>query len=270
MLSDSEILQVYNATKRYYTPFDTDAQSFITAAGITDSTQQNAINQLVLDLKSYSLWTKMSVIYPFVGGTSTTHKFNLKDPRDLDAAYRIQFFGGWTHNANGITGNGTNGYANTFAKMNTAAIPDRLNHWSSYSRTIPTSPMRYVSGILDFNSPFKFFGYGAEAINFIAGLQNFESTGFPVAAGFFNGTVTSNTVARFYRNGVLNYSPSGTINSMVTQSNFYIGAVNAGSPFDYNNTNFAFWSLGGALTATDAANFYTAVQSFQTTLGRQI
>jgi hypothetical protein len=46
--------------------------------------------------------------------------------------------------------------------------------------------------------------------------------------------------------------------------------MNAGVPFDYNTTNFAFISLGGALTATDAANFYTAVQAFQTTLGRQV
>jgi len=38
---------------------DPDAQAFITAASITDPTQQSAINQLVLDLKGYSIWTKM-------------------------------------------------------------------------------------------------------------------------------------------------------------------------------------------------------------------
>jgi len=270
------------ASNGYWTSYngpalDPDAEAFIVAAEITNITQQSAINTLVVGLKADSLWTKMSAIYPFVGGTATTHKFNLKDPRDLDAAYRIQFFGGWTHNSNGITGNGTNGYANTFAQMNTVAIPDRLNHWSSYSRTLPSGGgMRYVSGILDFNSPIKFFGYGIEpnGSNAVPGLQNFESNGFPLAAGFFNGTVTSNTVARFYRNGVLNYTPSGTINSMTALSNFLIGASNTGTspgtPFDYNNTNFAFWSLGGALTATDASNFYTRVQAFQTTLGRQI
>jgi len=276
-LSDTEVLSLFNAYVTRFNMYDPDASAFFTAAGITDTTQKTAVNNLVIGLKADSLWTKMTVIYPFVGGSATTHKFNLKDPRDLDAAYRIQFFGGWTHNANGITGNGTNGYANTFAQMNTVAIPDRLNHWSSYSRTLPSgSGMRYVSGILDFNSPFKFFGYGIEpsGSNAVPGLQNFESNGFPLAAGFFNGTVTSNTVARFYRNGVLNYTPSGTINSMTALSNFFIGACNTstspGTAFDYNNTNFAFWSLGGALTATDAANFYTRVQAFQTTLGRQI
>ena len=71
-----------------YKGIDTDAQAFITATGITDNTQKNSINQLVLDLKSYGVWSKIKAIYPFVGGTATTHKFNLKDPRDLDAAYR--------------------------------------------------------------------------------------------------------------------------------------------------------------------------------------
>jgi len=39
---------------------DTDAQAFITAASITDSTQQSAINTLVTQLKTYGIWTKRS------------------------------------------------------------------------------------------------------------------------------------------------------------------------------------------------------------------
>ena len=86
--------------------FDPDAQAFITAAGITDTTQKNAINTLVLDLKAYAIWPKFIAIYPYVGGTATTHKFNLVDPLDDNAAFRITWNGGVTHNANGITGNG--------------------------------------------------------------------------------------------------------------------------------------------------------------------
>jgi energy-coupling factor transporter ATP-binding protein EcfA2 len=57
VLSATEILQNYNAQKYRYIPLDPDAQAFITAANITNQTQKIAINQLVLDLKSYSLWT---------------------------------------------------------------------------------------------------------------------------------------------------------------------------------------------------------------------
>jgi hypothetical protein len=38
----------------------------------------------------------------------------------------------------------------------------------------------------------------------------------------------------------------------------------------YDNKELAFSSIGDGLTDTEAANFYTAVQAFQTTLGRQV
>ena len=91
--------------------FDPDAQAFITAAAITDPTQQAAINTLVLDLKGYSIWSKFKAIYPIVGGTASSHKYNLKDPRDLDAAFRLTFATGWTHSANGMLPNGTTAFA---------------------------------------------------------------------------------------------------------------------------------------------------------------
>jgi hypothetical protein len=92
---------------------DPDAEAFLLAAGITDATITSAIDNLVLSLKADSIWTKMTALYPFVGGTASTHKFNLKDPRDLDAAFRLTFVGSPTHDANGMQGNGSSQYANT-------------------------------------------------------------------------------------------------------------------------------------------------------------
>lgn len=90
--------------------FDPDAQAFIDATGISGA-EADSINTLTVGLKSAGLWTDLKVLYPFVGTTSTQQKYNLKDPRDLDAAFRLTFAGGWTHDANGAKGNGTNGYA---------------------------------------------------------------------------------------------------------------------------------------------------------------
>jgi hypothetical protein len=265
MFTPFAFIQIPLVTGGYVDP---DAQAFITAAGITDATQQSAINQLVLGLKTDGIWTKMNALYPFVGGTATTHKFNLKDPRDLNAAYRLAFFGGMTHNANGIQGDGGSGYADTFAAINTVAIPDRLNHWSLYNRTVSNNYA--YNGIFNYNTGLVFFGLGSGTSgNTIIGVQNFQSTGGP-ADGFTNGTVISNSSANFYRNGslVANNYPS----PMPPQDNYYIAALNTGGgSIDYYSTaNIAFASLGGALTGTDAANFYTRVQAFQTTLGRYV
>ena len=121
---------------------DPDAQAFITAAGITDSTQQSAIDNLVIGLKANNLWTKMKAIYPFVGGTATTHKWNLKDPRDLDAAFRLAFTGAWIHSSNGIQGNSFNCYVETY--LDPSVVFGYLiysGHFSAYSRTaLPVIP----------------------------------------------------------------------------------------------------------------------------------
>lgn len=93
---------------------DADAVAFLNAAGITDPTISAAVEVFVTALKTNSVWDRLQAIYPFVGGTAETHKWNLKDPRDLDAAYRLQFIGGLTHSSQGVTPNGTTGYARTF------------------------------------------------------------------------------------------------------------------------------------------------------------
>jgi hypothetical protein len=63
--------------------------------------------------------------------------------------------------------------------------------------------------------------------------------------------------------------------SFISHPNFniYIGASNnQGTPSEYQRggTNYALASIGDGLTDTEAANYYTAVQTFQTTLGRQV
>lgn len=94
--------------------FDTDAQAYITAAGITSTAQKNAVNTLVVDLKAISLWTSFKAIYPLMGGTSSSTKYNLVNPLDTDAAFRIAWNGTVSFQATGVKGDGSTGYGNTF------------------------------------------------------------------------------------------------------------------------------------------------------------
>ncbi len=96
----------------------------------------------------------MRALYPFVGGTASTHKFNLKNPLDTNAAYRLTFFGGVTHSSNGIIGNGTNGYADTFLANNVMAQSNA--HISVYSRT---NYQGTVSDIASYSNQFGSFMY---------------------------------------------------------------------------------------------------------------
>ena len=87
---------------------DPDAQAFIDATGIS-GTDATAINQLVLDLKSNILWTKMVAIYPLVGGSSSSTKYNLKDT----TLYEVTWNGTLTFASTGVTVNGTNVWGDT-------------------------------------------------------------------------------------------------------------------------------------------------------------
>ena len=82
--------------------YDAEAQKFIDSAGITDSAQRQAINTFVVQLKDSSLWSKFMAIYPMVGGTAATTKWNLKNPINSDAAYRLTFNGAPAFAATGV------------------------------------------------------------------------------------------------------------------------------------------------------------------------
>lgn len=255
-----------------YAAFDPDAQAFITAAGITDNTQKTAINTLVLDMKGYGIWTKMKAVYPMVGGTATTHKWNLKDPQDTNAAFRLVFNGGWTHSSTGALPNGTNGYANTF--LGTTAISLNSGSLSYYSRTnFLTGAINIDIGILatapDSFSDLQIEGHVGYQFRFndIGGGTQVAITD---SRGLFTGSRTASNVIKNYRNGTLLATGSSTT-GVTAAIPFYIGAANFMSTATYfANRECAFASIGDGLTDTDAANFYTAVQAYQTTLGRQV
>ena len=257
----------------YVFGFDPDAQAFITAAGITDNTQKTAINTLVLSLKANSIWTKMRAIYPFVGGTATTHKFNLKNPADTNAAFRLVFFGGWTHTTNGVQGNGTNTYADTFFIPSTQYSVIDNAALSVYSRT------NIVQGACEIGC----FNGSNSALQI-----NVATTAFPPQqTGTYMNNVTESKFADTDSRGFYIASRTGTTVTMfenstlkVTQTTtalarpnvkIYVGAQNnAGAANIPSSKQLAFASIGDALTNTEAANFYTAVQAFQTSLGRQV
>jgi len=251
-------------------PVDPDAQAFITAAAITNPTQQAAINTLVVDLKGYNIWSKMKAIYPMVGGTSSTHKFNLKDPRDLDAAFRLVFNGGWTHSANGALPNGTNAYADTKLTPSVTLATNSI-HFSKYNRTNDLVGNK-IDGVYDGIGPFYLqqnYSAGNSILGNITSLVSYTQTD---TRGLFTATRTATNVSKVFKNSTQQGSTNTATITAIPSSPIYIGGRNAnntGQDF-YNTYQCAFASIGDGLTDTEVANFYTAVQAFQTTLGRQV
>jgi|694.fasta_scaffold46474_4 hypothetical protein len=259
-----------SATSNTITPIaavDPDAQAFITAAAITDPTQQAAINTLVVDLKGYSIWTKMNALYPIVGGTASQHKYNLKDPRDLDAAFRLVFSGGVTHNANGMTGNGTNGFANT--KLADSTLNANNKHLSIYQRNILAEPSASPMGSGG-NSNRFYLNYLGSNYSTLAIIQSPYAVVAPQKGFMALSKVTATpTTYKFYQNDL---TPTSRTSAAVSSIyNYHLLADNStGAGFDYSLSNLAFASIGAGLTDTEITNLKTSVLTFQTTLGRNV
>ena len=262
-------------------PLDPDAVAFLTAAGITDATITSAINTLVLDLKGYGIWTKMKAIYPFVGGTASTHKYNLKDPQDTNAAFRLVFAGGWTHSATGALPNGTNAYADTFFVPNTYQSITS-GHISAYSRTSATSLINFGTSIGATNSsglssylvirrivnPSAAGSMWGELSNDFVLFSNADGKGFYIL------TRTSSSLLQFFKSGTLLSQTGGAqTQTQLVNLSYYLATLNtANSPnaLAYDNKEFAFVSMGDGINTTESLDLQTAVQAFQTTLGRQV
>lgn len=248
---------------------DPDAQAFITAAAITDPTQQTAIDTLVKGMKADGVWTKMKAIYPFVGGTASTHKWNLKDPRDLDAAFRLVFNGGWTHSANGATPNGTNGYADT-KLVPSSVLSLNSTHLSYYSRTNIVAgqvDMGVISGAVSSYLIYSFNGVAFKSINRV---QAAAGNTYTPTNGLLIGNRANSTNEKYYHKGSLIDNLTISSSALPTQS-IYLGCYNSGDVGTlFSSKQTAFSSIGDGLTDTEAANLYTRVQAFQTALSRQV
>ncbi len=251
--------------------YDADAQAFITATGIS-GTNANAINQLVLDLKAASIWTKMKAIYPMIGGTATTHKFNLKDSRDLDAAFRLNFVGGWTHSATGAKPNGTNAYADTFfIPANNATL--NSNHISYYSRDTSNGTEVEI-GCASSNSSndsgslieIRTSGVTYYRVNSIASYINFSDSD---SKGFYIANRTGANAINGWKNNIKAVS-GGTSSFGLSIKSFTLGAYNAGTLQFYSTKQCAFASIGDGLTDLEAQLFYQITEKYQVALGRNI
>jgi len=247
---------------------DPDAQAFLTATGISDNTQELAVNQLVLDLKAAAIWNKMTAVWPFVGGTATTHKYNLIDPQDTDAAYRMTFNGIFSHGPNGAAAGGTSSdYGNTHWIPNAQTFTNGV-HWSAniYADGGGTNYNMGISQSGDWALINAFIGatdyWQAGTGGYLT--HNGDSS-FDWVAGTSNGT----NFRALYDDGVqVTSDTNGGINTAQTIP-AYAWAVNAGgTPTGSSRDIMNFITIGEYLDATEMSALYTAVTNFNTTLGR--
>ena len=254
--------------------FDPDAGAFINATGI-GGIEAEAINSLVNELKAGNVWSSILALYPYVGGTAQTCKFNLINPQDTNTAYRLTFAGTWTFDSKGATPNGAGGtYADTYVNPSLTPFSTTSYHLSYYC------PAQYAAGDLidigqgDYNAG----GESTITPRWTGDTAYFICYNSATTAGFYsttNATSTgywlSNRVStgqQGWKNGS-KLGTSATNGATTANRTFYIAAENNGTG-TYRNSprKHIIDTMGTGLTDTQAFNLSNSVQKFVTTLNK--
>jgi hypothetical protein len=244
----------------------------VAAGGSLTSTERSALVTLIDDLNDAGIWTKMKAIYPMVGASAAACAQNLQS-----SSFTGSFSAGWTFASTGVTPNGTSAFMNTNLQPSTQ-LAAASTHVAYYSRTSTTT----TNGV-EIGSWILAYANGIElALNRNIAIPktyltiNSTSTfvvnaGNQVASGLFIGCRTSSNSATLYKNGTSIGTNTNTAVTSLSTFNIYIGAANDfGTAGAFSNKQCAFASIGDGLNDTQASNFYTAVQAFQTTLSRNV
>lgn len=256
-----------SATAISEVPYDTDAAAFFTAAGITDTTQKNAVNTLVTSLKSAGVWTKMLAIYPFVGGSSSSHAVNLKTP----GTYDLTFVGGVTHSLNGVLGDGTTGYYDTGLATN--VLSQNSASAFIYSRSNVNNTGRDLgaadgsAGLIQISSR-----DGSGNLRVTVMNNGFGTIVVANSLGLFGGTRTNSTQETLCANATVSTRSAASI-APNTRNIYGLCRNQAGTAADFSTRQQAFACIGAGLTTGTGSEYtalYNAVVAYQTALSRNV
>lgn len=201
---------------------------------------------------------------------SNQFKYNLVNPVDSDAAFRLVFNGGWTHSANGATPNGTNGFADT-KLVPSSVLSLNSTHISCYTRTNTSvlAPLLSSEDAITYNNGLFIWPKYSGNLYSVRINDNSSDSATAVAntQGLHLATRTASNVKK-YRHNTTQIFANTTASTSLNTSSIYVGASRNNANYSTHQTAFA--TIGDGLTDTEAANLYTRVQAFQTALSRQV
>jgi hypothetical protein len=271
--------------------------AFLAASGITDATISSALNTFETGLGTYSIPTSnFLALYPLVGGTSATCAWNFMDTTQ----YNLTYTGSITFSTDGIQVTNPTSFGNyaMCSTVPTKMLDATLGHNAVYTNTNNASLGTYAclvgsngdhpgSGSCappDYDLTQYYFEYtkgGGAGQRLVwptdpaTGAGNGQITANVGSnQGFWQTSRTSKSYMAFQYNGSVIATNTTALNCK-DYSNYNTELVTfparAAAPEVTAAQRVAWFSVGKqSFTDQQAADYYTLVQAFQTTLGRQV
>jgi len=245
--------------------YDIDARAYFAVnTAITSPLDKRAISDFYGGLKSDGIYTKIRAMYLPLWSSASANKWNLVNPLDTNAAFRLTFHGtSWAYSSGGMTP--TNAYANTYI----TSLTTNSNSLGSYVRTNQTSNAvicgSYISGLqmyqMNISTGTGYYYYST--------TTNVETaSAIADSKGFFIATTRSSNDREIYRNGTS--LTTKTTNETTGNTNIanYLGSRNANGVADtFSSQQISFHFQGLGLTDAEVTNFNTRVNTLMTHFG---
>jgi hypothetical protein len=200
-----------------------------------------------------------------VGASAAACAQNLKS-----SSFTGTFTSGWTFASTGVTPNGISAYMDTTLVPN-GNLSQNDAHATIYSRTNNLLGTQIDLGCGNSGGSNQDL-YLSAYYSGLGAISNINGSGFAggsintTSLGFFLSQRTAATTTNIYQNNTF-IKLNSTNSTTPTSSPIYLGRNTAA---EYSMRELAFASAGASFNATQRGNFYTAVQTFQTTLSRQV
>lgn len=174
----------------------------------------------------------------------------------------------------GLTGNGSSKYLNTGVPGNTMTVANR--HLSSYEITRDTGAYKVLMGTQDNGAGTYFYALEnlspGTSLSFHCGPQ--ATLASQSSGAHWIGSDQAASAMSLYKNGASAATSSGTNKNTPSVQPILVFALNqlsgSVSAAGYSSSRLGGYSMGLSLSDSQAAAYYTAMQAFQTALGRNV
>lgn len=255
--------------------FDSDALAYFSSASITDTTEMNAVNALIVNLKSNSLYTQFKRLWL---RSPTSEAASLVDFISLGSSTNTSA----TWATTGFTYNGSSSFINTVTNLSALGLSATSVSYGVYLRSGTGGTPKYMCAVNGaVNSLPNFIRTNAGAVEFANGtlLAIPSATTFIVDGtygytGLFVGSCTSSSNRIIMNNATVGNTNTTNVSGGYPARPLYIGANNN------NGTAASFMAMEECLafiaspgfSSAEVSTLYTLIQTYQTNViagGRQ-
>lgn len=269
-----------NLMQQYLQEYETEAALLYVAiesgGGVITVQEKEAWSTAVKSFKENGTWERKVGVYPLLGSTAQAQKWNAKDPVDSDSSYRLVFQGSPQHTDQGFEVFTNGDYAETFISPGTD-IPDYpqfsfsryakrevQDEFVDYRLSIDDSSrwLNFLPRWIDGNTYFDIGGNGGQGrvsasnssvVGAMTTSRDVSNNQFIIRTGttLVNEVRTSST------------TPTGTIA-------IGAGKNSAGTITTRNEQLYSYVDVGSGITEVQALQDQTIINTFVSSIGREI